>query len=242
MESHDVVMERRSQESAVADVPRTRRRLTVDRDADLVERLCRHEPGATEALVAVYGDRVYRLAIGITGNHSDAEEVVQDALWTVVRKIDTFRGDSGFGSWLYRIVANAAYGTLRRGYGRRLDRSLDEALPVFDEQGQPPEPITDWSPRVDDPSVQSELRTVLTAALDDLPPEYRAVVVLRDVEGLSHRKISEVLGITVASAKARVHRARLFLRKRLTGYMSPGRGGLARGPKPARCSRRGGQP
>ena len=213
----------------------------VDRDWPIVEALRRRDPTAAERLVATYGDRAYRLAIRITGSRQDAEEAIQDAFWSVVRKIDTFRGDSGFGSWLYRIVANAAYGTLRRGYGRRLDRSLDEALPVFDEQGRPPEPITDWSPRVDDPSLQSELRTVLTAALDELPPEYRAVVVLRDVEGLSHREISEVLGITVASAKSRVHRARLFLRKRLTGYMSSGRGGLTRSPKPARCSRRGGE-
>jgi len=109
MESHDVAMERRAQESTVTDMSRTCRRVTVDRDADLAERLCRHEPGATEALVAVYGDRVYRLAIGITGNRSDAEEVVQDALWTVVRRIETFRGDAAFASWVYRISVNAAY-------------------------------------------------------------------------------------------------------------------------------------
>ncbi len=206
----------------------------VDRDWPIVEALRRRDPTAAERLVATYGDRAYRLAIRITGSRQDAEEAIQDAFWSVIRKIETFRGDSGFGSWLYRIVANAAYGTLRRGCGRRLDRSLDEALPVFDEQGRPPEPITDWSPRVDDPSLQSELRTVLTAALDELPPEYRAVVVLRDVEGLSYREVGEVLGITVASTKARVHRARLFLRKRLAGYMSPGHDGLTSGPKPAR--------
>lgn len=211
----------------------------VDRDWPIVEALRRRDPTAAERLVATYGDRAYRLAIRITGSRQDAEEAIQDAFWSVIRKIETFRGDSGFGSWLYRIVANAAYGTLRRGCGRRLDRSLDEALPVFDEQGRPPEPITDWSPRVDDPSLQSELRTVLTAALDELPAEYRAVVVLRDVEGLSYREVGEVLGITVASTKARVHRARLFLRKRLAGYMSPGHGGLTSGPKPAR--RRGGE-
>jgi RNA polymerase sigma-70 factor, ECF subfamily len=196
----------------------------VDRDWPLVAALRQREPTAAERLVATYGDRAYRLAIGITGSRQDAEEAIQDAFWSVVRKIDTFRGESGFGSWLYRIVANAAYGTLRRGYGRRLDRSLDEALPLFDEQGRPLEPITDRSPRVDDPSVQSELRTVLTAALAELPLECRAVVVLRDVEGLSYREIGEVLGITVPSARARVHRARLFLRKRLAGYMAAGSG------------------
>ena len=112
----------------------------VDRDWPIVEALRRRDPTAAERLVATYGDRAYRLAIRITGSRPDAEEAVQDAFWSVVRKIDTFRGDSGFGSWLYRIVANAAYGTLRRGYGRRLDRSLDEVLPVFDEQGRHPSP------------------------------------------------------------------------------------------------------
>ena len=79
-----------------------------DRDADLVERLRRQDPGAAEELIATYGDRVYRLAIRITSNEQDAEEVVQDALWTAARKIDTFKGESAFGSWVYRITANAA--------------------------------------------------------------------------------------------------------------------------------------
>jgi RNA polymerase sigma-70 factor (ECF subfamily) len=156
----------------------------------------------------------------------------------VVRKIDTFRGDSSFGSWLYRIVANAAYGKLRGGYGRRLDRSLEEVLPIFDAQGRHRECVADWSARVDDPSVQSELRSLLTAALDELPAEYREVIVLHDVEGLSHREIGEIIGISVAGAKTRAHRARLFLRKRLAGYMAPGSGVPARaggGPRPARA-------
>src|SRR6266571_7001031 len=90
----------------------------ADRDLDLVEALRLHEPTAAERLVATYGDRAYRLATGITGNGQDAEEVVQDACWSVVRKIDLFRGDSTFGSWFYRIVANAAYGKLRRRQNR----------------------------------------------------------------------------------------------------------------------------
>jgi RNA polymerase sigma-70 factor (ECF subfamily) len=179
-------------------------------------------PSAAERLVAHYGDRAYRLAIGITCNAQDAEEAVQDAFWSVIRNVGTFRGDSALGSWIYRIVLNAAYQKLRGRARRRDDISLDEVLPAFDEHGQHADSIADWSAAVDDPSVQSELRTVLTAALDELPPEYRAVVVLRDVEGLSHRDIGEVLGITVASAKTRVHRARLFLPKRLAGYMALG--------------------
>src|SRR5207237_64207 len=91
----------------------------ADRDLDLLEALRRHEPTAAERLVTTYGQRAYRLAASITGNEQDAEEVVHDAFWSVIRKIDTFRGESAFGSWLYRIVANAAYQKLRIQQGRR---------------------------------------------------------------------------------------------------------------------------
>src|SRR5215468_1530489 len=90
----------------------------VDRDAALVEGLRRGDPAAPEQLLDTYGDRVYRLAIRITGNEQDAEEVVQDALWTAARKIDMFKGESAFGSWVYRITANTAYQKLRVRQGR----------------------------------------------------------------------------------------------------------------------------
>jgi RNA polymerase sigma-70 factor, ECF subfamily len=187
----------------------------ADRDGDLLEALRRGEPMAAERLVTRYGERAYRLACGITGNRPDAEEVVQDAFWTVVRRIETFRGDSAFGSWLYRIVANAAYQKLRgrRGAGREL--SLDEVLPSFDEYGRHVDPVADWSRRADDPAIRAEVRAALTSAIDELPATYRTVVVLRDVEGRSHLEIATALGLSVAVVKTRVHRARLFLRKRL---------------------------
>ena len=187
----------------------------VDRDRQLVEALRRREPAAAECLVAKYGDRAYRLATGIAGNSQDAEEVVQDAFWTVVRKIDTFRGESAFGSWFYRIVANAAYQRLRRRPGRRSEIPLDEVLPLFHENGQHAAPIADWSPSVDDPSRQTELRMALTAALAELPLHYRTALILHDVEGLSNVAVAETLGLGVPNVKSRVHRARLFLRKRL---------------------------
>src|SRR5437773_8873792 len=191
-----------------------------DRDGHLVEALRRCEPAAAERVVATYGDRAYRLAIGITGTAEDAEEVVQDAFWSVIRNIDTFRGESAFGSWLYRIVANAAYAKLRAGRSRRTDLSLDEVLPVFHEHGQHGEPIADWSARVDDPSLQTELRMVLTSAIKELPADSGTVLVLHDVEGWSNLEIAEALGLGVANVKSRLHRARLFLRKRLAASLS----------------------
>jgi RNA polymerase sigma-70 factor, ECF subfamily len=190
-------------------------RRRADRDLDLLEALRRREPTAAERLVRTYGERAYRLATGITGNGQDGEEVVQDAFLTVVRKIDTFRGESAFGSWLYRIVANAAYQKLRGRQGRRRELSLEEVLPLFDEAGRHVGPLPDWSPRVDDPAVQTELRAALTSAINELPAVYRTVLVLRDVEGRSTQEIADALGLNIPVVKTRVHRARLFLRKRL---------------------------
>src|SRR3989442_4498426 len=190
-------------------------RSRADGDLDLLEALRRHEPTAAERLVTTYGERAYRLATSIRGNDQDAEEVVQDALWTVVRRIDTFRGESAFGSWFYRIVANAVYQKLRGRQSRRKDLSLDEVMPLFDEQGRHVAPMADWSPRSADPSLETDLRVALTSAINELPAHYRTALVLRDVEGLSNLEIAEALSIGVPSVKIRVHRARLFLRKRL---------------------------
>jgi len=192
----------------------------ADRDLDLLEALRQHDPTAAERLVVAYGERAYRLATRITGNPQDAEEVVQDAFWTVVRKIDTFRGESAFGSWLYRIVANAAYQKLRGRQSRSRDLSLDEVLPSFDAKGRHVGPMDDWSARVADQSVQTELRMALTSAIDELPPVARTVLVLRDVEGLSNLEIAEAVGLSVPIVKSRVHRARLFLRKQLGDAMT----------------------
>jgi RNA polymerase sigma-70 factor (ECF subfamily) len=192
----------------------------VDRDHALIAALRRADPRAAERLVEVYGARAYGLAMRITRNAQDAEEIVQDALLTVARKIDTFRGEAAFGSWLYRIVANAAYQKARGRRRHHAEISLDEILPTFHEAGEHALPIVDWSPAVEDPERQTELRDVLNAALDALPEEYRAVIVLRDVEGLSNDEVAEALHLTVANVKTRVHRGRLFLRKRLADYAS----------------------
>ncbi|MCI0546893.1 MAG: RNA polymerase sigma factor [Candidatus Rokubacteria bacterium] len=193
----------------------------VDPDAALVESLRREEEGAAEALVARYGDKVYRLAVRITSNEQDAEEVVQDALWTAARKIGTFKGESAFGSWLYRITANAAYQKLRARQGKRHEISWEDILPGFDDFGGHADPVRDWSARAEEPAVQAELRDVLAAAVNDLPPDYRTAFVLHDVEGLSNPEIAESLHISLPAVKSRIHRSRLFLRRRLAEYFEP---------------------
>src|SRR5262245_26204384 len=190
----------------------------TDRDEALVNALRLREPTAVERLVARYSDRACRLAVRITGNAEDAEEVVQDAILSVVRKIDTFRGESAFGTWFYRIVSNAAYMRRRRPHVS-IGVPLEEGLSAFDEHGRPASLFRHWSSSLDDPAVRSQLREVLTSAIDKLPAHYRAAVVLRDVEGLSTAEVSDVLGISVQTAKTHAYRARLLLRKWLSTFM-----------------------
>ena len=198
---------------SVAPVPR------VDVDADLVEALRRDEPDAAERLVQRYGDRVYRLAMRITGLNEDAEEAAQDALWTAARKIHMFKGESAFGSWIYRITANAAYQKLRTRRQKAAEISMDDVLPSLDGDGRHFEPMDDWSNRVDEQALQGELRRVLQQAIDGLPADYRTALVLHDVEGLSNPDIAEALNISLPAVKSRVHRSRLFVRKHLADYL-----------------------
>jgi RNA polymerase sigma-70 factor, ECF subfamily len=192
----------------------------ADRDWRLVEALRLRDATAAERLVATYGNRAYRLAVRITGNGRDAEEAVQDGLWNVIRKIDTFRGDSAFGTWLYRIVSNAAYQKVRHRPEAAAEIPLDEVLPRFNEDGRHAEPITDWSSSLDDPAAQTELRAALSSAVSELPAHYRTAFVLHDIEGLPMDEVADVLGITVTATKVRAHRARLLLRKRLATFVA----------------------
>jgi RNA polymerase sigma-70 factor (ECF subfamily) len=184
-----------------------------------VDQIRRGEAGAVEGLVGAYGDRVYRLALRITGNASDAEEVVQDTLLAASRKIDTFRGMAAFGSWVYRITANMAYQKLRGKRSKRNEVSWQDLGPSFDDKGQHMEVTVDWSKRPKDPAVEGELRSVLCGAIDELPVSYRTPFLLHDVEGLSNPEIAETLHLKLGTVKSRVHRARLFMQRRVADYV-----------------------
>jgi RNA polymerase sigma-70 factor (ECF subfamily) len=190
-------------------------------DERLTQDLLGQAPGAAETLVRRYGAKVYRLALRITGSPEDAQEVSQDVLWTVVRKIGSFKGESALGSWIYRIAANAAYEKLRSRRGK--DQVSWEALfPSFDADGHLLDAGHDWTEEWEDPALQAEVRHRLQAAVDSLPPDYRTAFVLHDMEGLSNPEIAALLGISLAAVKSRVHRSRLFLRERLARYRRGG--------------------
>lgn len=183
-------------------------------DGDLVKQLREADAAAAEALVDTYGARAYRLAVRITGSEADAEEIVQEALWTVVRRVETFRGDAALGTWIHRITVNAAYDKLRRRRRRR-EVPWDDLLTARNDEERRPWSVDDRAGQASDPTAQIELRSALTAAIDDLRAVDRTVFVLHDVDGMSNVDIAATLHLSVPAVKSRVHRARLFLRRRL---------------------------
>jgi RNA polymerase sigma-70 factor (ECF subfamily) len=199
-------------------------RIPVDTDLSLVERLQCGDAAALEELIDRYGSRIYRLVYQITHNEADAEEVVQDVFLTVFRKIRTFEGRAALGSWLYRVATNAA---LLKGRSRRADREvpLDSRLPSFlpdgHRAGDPASLNVDWSKTPETELLSQETRNILSRVIDGLPDPYRAVLVLRDVEGLTNEEVAEAVGESVAAVKSRLHRARMVLREELTRHLGP---------------------
>lgn len=188
-------------------------------DEELVAGLLRGEARAVEVLVDRYGGWIHRLASRLLADTRDAEEVTQDVLMTVVQKIGTFKREAAFSSWLYRIAVNATYERLRSRRSRP-EVSIEPLLPVFDQEGRHVAPVLDWSKQVEDPAVADELRSALERGISQLTEEYRIVLLLRDVEGLTNEEVADALGLTVAAVKSRLHRARLALRPQLAQLFS----------------------
>ncbi|MCI0454049.1 MAG: sigma-70 family RNA polymerase sigma factor [Candidatus Dadabacteria bacterium] len=160
-------------------------------------------------------DKVYRIALKLTDNISDAEDVIQEVFILVYKKAKTFRGESRFSTWLYRLTVNVALTKLRQSK-RGKEVSLDGYMPKFREDGHHlVRPVVDWSQEVDKLVLNKEFRQLIQQAMDQLQPVDRAVVVMSDLEEMSNREIGELLGLSVQAVKARLHRARLFLRGRL---------------------------
>jgi len=189
-------------------------------DLALVERIKGRDQEAFAEIVNRYENRCYRLALRLTGNRMDAEEVLQDVFLSIYYKIDTFRGDSSFSSWVYRITVNTSYMKLRerrRIQSHESSISLEELSPVYKGGGH--YGVTDWSEEGDNPLLDEELKAVLQKAIAELPEGYREVFVMRDVEGLSNEEVGKVAGLTVAAVKSRLHRSRMFLRNKLSDHL-----------------------
>ncbi|MBI4735138.1 MAG: sigma-70 family RNA polymerase sigma factor [candidate division NC10 bacterium] len=198
----------------------------MEREAErsLIQRLRNGDASALEILMGQYASRLYRLSYGITRNEADAEEVVQDAFLALFSKIDTFEERAGLGTWLYRVATNAAL-MKRRGKRSEHEVSLESMLPQFladgHRAGDQSLLMADWSQNPEAALRSQETRAIVNRAIDALPEQYRAVLILRDIEGLSNEKVAEALGESVAAVKSRVHRGRMAFREELTRLFGP---------------------
>ena len=200
---------------ASAARPAARRKKSKGEDRRLIERLQAGDHQALEKIFVLYSGKLYNVAQRILGENADTEEIIQDVFWTVYRKAKTFKGDSQFSTWLYRLTVNAALGRIRRSKKNK-EVEYDEFLPKFQSDGHHlVRPVVDWSDTLDEKYAQREIHALLGKALDELKPIDKSVIVLSDLEGLSDREIADTLQLTVSAVKTRLHRARLFLRGKL---------------------------
>src|SRR5205823_8857562 len=181
----------------------------------LVGRAKAGDVGAFEELVRRYDRNVFRIAQHITQNREDAEDVVQDAFLKAYSNLAQFQGQSKFYTWLVRIAVNEALMKLRR---RRPERTVSLDQEVQTEEDSIPREVADWSPNPEQLYSQGELREILGRTIQGLPPSFRTVFVLRDVEGLSTEETADALGLSVPAVKSRLLRARLQLRERLSRH------------------------
>jgi RNA polymerase sigma-70 factor (ECF subfamily) len=194
-------------------------------DVVLFEQLRAGGAAALEPLMSRFASRVYRVATGICGSPSDAEEVVQDVFLALFHKAGSFEGRAALGTWLYRIAVNMSLNK-RRGKRAEVEQPLEDLLPTFREdghrQGDRSFLLADWSTMPDQALLSKEGREVIRAAVDRLPEHYRTILLLRDVEELPSEEVAEILGESVASVKSRLHRARMALREQLTRTYASG--------------------
>jgi RNA polymerase sigma-70 factor, ECF subfamily len=185
----------------------------------LLSRLQSGDERALADLADAYGTKIYQLAFRYLRNKEDAEEVTQDVLFKVYRKVGEFRGDAALSSWIYRITFNAAMSRVRTA---QFQRSQEEDRQIVSDDGdffslvQPD--IADWSNMADERVLRSQLRRRVLRAILALPAIYRAPVMLRDIQGMSTEEASAMLRVKDQTLKSRLHRGRLILRKQLADF------------------------
>jgi RNA polymerase sigma-70 factor (ECF subfamily) len=195
-------------ESVPVEVP-------VDDEIELVARARKGDAASFSILLGRYEGKIFRLAMNITQNREDAEDVLQEAFLKAYEHLDQFQGNSRFYTWIVRIAVNQALMKLRK---RRSDRavSLDEQIDTGEDTVV--REIAAWDPDPEQQYSQEELHDILTGAIDELAPIYRTVFTLRDVDGLSTEETAEALDLSVPAVKSRLLRARLQLRDKLTRF------------------------
>ncbi|HTI37599.1 MAG TPA: sigma-70 family RNA polymerase sigma factor [Vicinamibacterales bacterium] len=183
----------------------------------LIGRMRDRDVSAVADLASLYGPRIQQLAFRYLKNWEDAEEVAQDVLMKVYRKIEAFRGDAALSSWIYRITFNTAMSRLRTARFSRPAEVQQTDIQTENAEVLKPEPA-DWSSLADESVMRVEMRQKLVEALTHLPTVYRVPVLLRDIQGLSTEEASAILRVKPQTLKSRLHRGRLILRKHLGDF------------------------
>jgi RNA polymerase sigma-70 factor (ECF subfamily) len=191
-------------------------------DRQLIARLQSGDESAVKELGERYGSRIYQLAFRQMKNREDAEEVTQDVLLKVHRKVGSFRGDAALSSWIYRITFNTAMSRLRTNRLARAAAQERDRVEAAQEAGidapRAPRHPADWSRMPDEELLRSQLRRAVAEAIQELPEIYRVPVVLRDIQGLSTEEASSRLHLKDQTLKSRLHRGRVMLRQRLAMF------------------------
>jgi RNA polymerase sigma-70 factor (ECF subfamily) len=188
----------------------------TETDEALVRRAQAGDNRAFDELVERYRDKVYRLSFKILRHEEDAAEALQDAFLSAYRGLKNFKAESTFSTWLYRIATNASL----MKYRKRREGHVSLEQSQSSEEGAEALQLPDWSTQPVQELLDTETRQVMDEGIERLSEELRTVFVLRDVEGLSNAEVSEVLGLSVAAVKSRLHRARIELRERLNRYFA----------------------
>ena len=189
-------------------------------DQVLLARLKSGDERALADLSDAYSSKIYQLAFRYLRNKEDAEEITQDVLFKVYRKVDAFRGDAQLSSWIYRITFNAAMSRLRTARYQQA-QAEDRRAAATEEDGAMSSraaDVADWSDLADERVLRSQLRQRVFRAILALPAIYRAPVMLRDIQGMSTEEASAVLKVKDQTLKSRLHRGRLILRKQLADF------------------------
>jgi len=183
-------------------------------DDELVRQAQGGDTRAFDELVRRYRDKVYRLSFKILRHEEDAAEALQDAFLSAYRGLKNFKAESTFSTWLYRIATNASL----MKYRKRRDGHV--SLEQSQSQNEDAETLQlpDWSTQPISELLNAETREVMEEGIQRLPEELRTVFVLRDIEGMSNAEVAEILELSVAAVKSRLHRARIALRERLNRY------------------------
>lgn len=185
----------------------------LDVDLPLVERAVGGDLLAFRQLVEKYEKRVFSIAFGVMGNHQDAEDVTQEAFLKAFRNLSSFRKQSSFYTWLYRIVHNLSIDERRRRYRTAELSSGDSQSLDLATKGGLDSPNAGASEQPDDEFERTQLRQHITEALEELSPDHRAVIMLREVDGLSYAEISDAVGVSKGTVMSRLHHARKKLQK-----------------------------